>query len=379
MNRRIQPNRGRRWGLLFVLLGATFCLVGFRAPRLVDRPYAPERYASVEQLRHWHAIQQPPVVTARAYLLYDEAADQILLESNGDAPLPPASLTKLMTALLVLERSTLTTTVTVAPADLVEGATMGLAVGERVTVEQLLWGLLIPSGNDAAMALARHTGGSVDQFVAQMNERANALGMTQSRFANSHGLDAPEHTSSARDLLTLALRLWDYAVVRVIAGSAEATVAGHAMRNTNELLLSFPGADGVKTGTSDGAGECIIASIQRNGRRVVIVVLGSRDRYADVRTLYAHYQANYQWVALDAAELPILNRVDALDGQRWYVRAVNAPPTRLMRPWDWWGLRPFRRLYPLAAELTWTSGQEIGAIEWRLHGELISVQTLVLW
>ena len=373
-----QQTMNRHWGLFVALLGSLAFVTGFGAPRLVDRPHAPEQHATVGQLRQWYAALPPPV-TARAYLLYDETTDQLLFESNADMPLPPASLTKLMTALLVFERGAFTQTVTVRASDLVDGASMELTAGERVTVEELLWGLLVPSGNDAAMALARHTAGDLPRFVAQMNDRARALGLTQTHFVNPHGLDAAGHTSSARDLLQLALLLSRDPLARTMIGSAEATIAGHDLRNTNELLGVFPGADGVKTGTSDAAGQCIIASIQHDGRRVLIVVLGSRDRYADVRALYAYYRANYLWVAMNADELPILNRLDAPDGVRWYVRAVSSPAPRLMRPWEWWALRPFRRIAPPTAELTWTAGQTVGSIEWRLHGELIAVQTLVLW
>ena len=130
------------------------------------------------ELRNWSETLAPPEISAAALLVYDVDAEQILFERAMDEALPMASLTKLMTSLLVWEADDLNATVTIEAADLVGGASMGLIAGDRLTVEELLWGLLVPSGNDAAMALARHVGGSVDAFVARMNERAAELGLT---------------------------------------------------------------------------------------------------------------------------------------------------------------------------------------------------------
>jgi serine-type D-Ala-D-Ala carboxypeptidase (penicillin-binding protein 5/6) len=367
----------RKWYGLLVF--ATLFLSGFWAPRLVDRPYSPAQGATVGQLRVWSAAQSAPAVSARAYLLYDLDAGQLLLGEQTATPRPPASLAKLMTALLVFERNELTRTVTVLGSDLVGGATMELAAGEWLTVEELLWGLLVPSGNDAAMALARATAGSVDPFVAQMNERAAELGLAQTHFVNPHGLDEPDQQSSAGDLLQLTLQLWEYPLFRQMARTVETTVAGRVLRNTNELLPTLPGAIGVKTGTSEAAGQGLIANIQRNGRQVIVIVLGSRDRYSDVRALYAHYRTAYQWVTPGVGEIVQLNRLYAPNGDLWYLRPVGGLPALLLRPWESPQLRSYRRIRLPAPDVDWSPGMEVGVVEWRLGDTVVGSQVLVLW
>lgn len=362
-----------------LLLVAALFLSGFAPPRLVDRPYAPAQAATVGQLRVWSTAQEAPAVSARAYLVYDLDANRLLLAEQIDTPRPPASLAKLMTALLVFERNELTRTVTVISADLVGDASMGLAAGERLTVEDLLWGLLVASGNDAAMTLARSAAGTVDRFVGQMNERAAELALAQTHFVNPHGLDEPGQQSSAADLLVLTLRLWEYPLFRQMVQTVETTVAGHVLRNTNELLLTFPGAIGVKTGTSEAAGQGLIANIQRNGRQVIIIVLGSRDRYADVRALYAYYRTGYQWAIPGLEGLAHLNRLYAPNGDLWYLRPVGGAPAMLLRPWETFQLHSYRRVKLPGAGVVWSPGMEVGVVEWRLGDTVIGTQTLVLW
>jgi serine-type D-Ala-D-Ala carboxypeptidase (penicillin-binding protein 5/6) len=269
--------------------------------------------------------------------------------------------------------------VVVRGADLVGGATMGLQPGERLTVAELLRGLLIPSGNDAATALARHSAGSVEAFVAQMNQRAAQLGLTQTHFVNPHGLDEPGHLTSATDLLTITRQVLTYPLVQEIVATSEAVVAGHPLRNTNEFLVTDPRVDGVKTGTSDAAGQCLIASFVQNGHRILLIVLGSQDRYTDARALYAHYQTHYQWVTGNPNQLGLLNRVQDGAGNRWYLRAGGAPPTLLLHPWQTDQLTSFRHLRLPPADQPWQAGQDVGVLEWRFGDKIIGRQPLVLW
>lgn len=377
--RRVFDSALRPKPLLFAgLLLAIVFLSGFGPPVLLDRPYAPTERVTIGDLRY-RAAAVPPPTSAAAYLVYDVAADQILFAYQPEAPLAPASLTKLMTALLVLEQGHLLDTVTIRGSDLVGEASMGLQAGEQLTVQELLWGLLIPSGNDAALALARTTAGDVATFVDQMNARARQLGLRHTHFANPHGLDAPGQESSAADLLTVTRRLWTYPLFRQIAGTAETTVAGHTLRNTNELLGTLSGANGVKTGTSTAAGECLVASIQREDRQVLVVILGSRDRYHDLRSLDAFYEATYHWTNLDRSELTALNRIYGPGDELWYLRTIGAPTPRLIRSWEILRLRTYRRLDLPTVGVAWKPGMEVGALEWWLGDERIASQTLVLW
>ncbi|MEZ4708626.1 MAG: D-alanyl-D-alanine carboxypeptidase family protein [Caldilineaceae bacterium] len=364
--------------LLFLSISCGLFITGFGSPRLVDRDIAPLYRLSVEQLRAMSAAQQPPEMTAQAYLLYDMDTEQILLASNADTPLPPASLTKLMTALLVLEQDDLQAQVTVQPPDLIDGATMGLQNGETLSVADLLWGLLVPSGNDAAMTLARYTAGSAAAFVERMNQRAQMLGLTATTYANPHGFDESGHLTSARDLLTLTRRLLTYPLFRQIVATVETEVAGHALQNTNQLLGVFPGADGVKTGTTIAAGECLVASITRNGHTQILVIMGSRDRYADVRTLYDAYQRNYKWIGNGDAGSPVLNKLRDADDRTWYLRVEGAPPEIMRNDWRSPTLQTYRRIELPPAGLPWQQGMRMGVLEWRLGSVIIGNQLLVL-
>jgi D-alanyl-D-alanine carboxypeptidase (penicillin-binding protein 5/6) len=341
---------------------------------MVDREYGPRQRLTTGELRLWAARSQGPDVSAQALLVYDAETQRILVEELADTPMAPASLTKLMTALLVLEAGNLQATATVVAEDLVGGTVMGLEAGETLTVEQLLWGLLAASGNDAAMTLARHTAGSVEAFVTLMNRRAHELGLRQTTLANPHGLDEDGHVSSARDLLALTLQVWRFPLVQEIVGSASAEVAGKTLLSTNQLLGTLWGANGVKTGTTDAAGQCLIAGIKRNGRQLFMVVLGSLDRYADVRTLYELYHD--AGAAPTGDELSVLNRVYGADGQVRFLQPVGALPEE---PVD--SPAPpmigYRRLDD-HNPARWQPGEEVGVLEWRRSGALVATQALVV-
>ncbi len=377
------PGRSRAWSTLPALLAlfaASLFLVGFGSPpTLVDRDQAPSYRLTVGQQRQMVTAQQPPPVTSRAVLLYDVDADRVLMAQNATLALPPASLTKLLTALMILEEGNLDAKVQIQPGDLAPGASMGLQAGEVLTVEQLLWGLLIPSGNDAAMALARHSAGTVDVFVQRMNIRAQELGLEQTRFANPHGLDAPGHTSSAQDLLTLAKLNLQYPLFREIVATRSTTVAGHLLNNTNRLLSTFPGADGIKTGTTDAAGQCLVASITRGGHQVIAIVLGSGDRYGEVEAIYRRYQENYRWQqGLGRIGLTLADRLFDLQGKLWILRPQGAPPEVFLPRWEQLRLTSYRRLQLPPPGQPWTAGMVVGQLEWRLGDQLIGVQPLVL-
>ena len=209
--------------------------------------------------------------------------DRLLWAGREHQPLAPASLVKMMTALLALESGRLEDIVTVSPAAAREtGTRIGLRGGERVLARDLLAAMVLRSANDACRALADHLGAD---FVPRMNSRAAALGMADTRFVEPCGHDRPGQYSSAADLARLAeevMRHEPYARLATRREAAIATVDGrHRFRfaNTNALIGRYPGALGVKTGTTDGAGHCIAALAERDGVRVLLVLLGARDRW----------------------------------------------------------------------------------------------------
>jgi len=227
------------------------------------------------------ALAALPQVHARAYVVEDGQTGQVLAQDHPRARVPIASLTKLMTVLLTLERTKPNDVVTVAPAAAAVGeSSIGLRGGERLTVRDLLEGALIQSANDAADALAYYVGkGSETRFVAMMNRRARELGLRDTHYARPDGLDAAGHVSSARDVTKLARLLMRRSIVRSIVGRQSATIAGGRVLHTwNDLLATFPGVYGVKTGHTSAAGWNEVASLDRRGVVLYVTILGSPDR-----------------------------------------------------------------------------------------------------
>lgn len=225
---------------------------------------------------------------------FPQKAASYLVTVNGkplwarspDKPLPPASLTKVMTALLVLERGRLDEIATVGPgAERETGSRIGLKAGDRMKVGDLLAAAVIQSANDACRALAEHVGGSEARFVAMMNRRAAALGLSRTRFANACGHDGAGHLSTARDLARLAEAALAHktfsdlaATVRTSVRTADGTRA-FDLENKNELIGRYPGAIGVKSGFTAKAGKCVIALAERDNIRVMLVLLGASERW----------------------------------------------------------------------------------------------------
>ncbi|MCL5038394.1 MAG: D-alanyl-D-alanine carboxypeptidase [Firmicutes bacterium] len=242
----------------------------------------------------------PPRVTADAAILVEWRTGQILLEKNAHQKRSPASLTKVMTALLALEKGRLEDIVTISPrATQVSGSRMYLRAGQKYTLGDLLQGLLLKSGNDAALAIAEHIGGSVEGFVQMMNDRARSLGAWETEFKNPHGLTTPGHYSSAFDLALLARYALNNPVFAQLVASRETEISELTrstdiyLRNTNRLLWGFAGADGVKTGTTSVAGNCLLASATRGATRFIAVVLHSDNRWRDSVNLLDYGFANF--------------------------------------------------------------------------------------
>jgi D-alanyl-D-alanine carboxypeptidase (penicillin-binding protein 5/6) len=280
--------------------------------------------------------QTPPVLAARAWTLVDATSGVTLAWSAAAQRLEPASLTKLMTAYVVLtaiaeRRTTLDSPVTVSAAALAApgraGARMFIEPGRPVTVDELLRGMLVASGNDAAVALAEHTAGGVGAFVDRMNAEARRLGMTNTRFANPTGLSDPQHYSTAEDLARLAQRLLaDFPQSASLFALREFTYNGVTQANRNRLLWSDRSIDGMKTGHTDGAGWSIVATASRPqgsgerafDRRLVAVVLGAASDAG--RAQEALRLLNFGYAAFDTVRLhrrgDVLSRPEVWKGDR---------------------------------------------------------------
>jgi serine-type D-Ala-D-Ala carboxypeptidase (penicillin-binding protein 5/6) len=249
------------------------------------------------------AFAAPSGIDARAYLVVDGKTGEVLAGKAAAQPVPMASITKLMTVLLALERSHLDDTATVeADATTAGGSTIGLQPGERITVRDLVEAALIQSANDAAQALADHVGGDEERFVALMNARARELGLRQTHFARPDGLDAPGHYSSARDVTRLARIAMQKPFVRATVRRTEASIAGgRSLYVWNDLLRTFPGVIGVKTGHTSLAGWCQVAAARGRGVTIYATLLGGpsrAERNEDLATLLRFGLSRYRMASV---------------------------------------------------------------------------------
>lgn len=243
----------------------------------------------------------PGPISAEFAVVVDGDSGEVLWGRNADLPVAPASLTKIVTALVVLDhaRPTDRVQVRVDSREMPESTVMGLLPSEELSVEDLLYGLMLPSGNDAALALAVHVSGTVEGFAALMNDKARALGLGGSRFVNPHGLDASGHLSTAYDMAMFAREgMRSSSIFRSVSSARNYQTPGgrgYQFGNLNQLLWVYPGADGVKIGYTDAAGRSIVGSATRGGHRVLVALMQSADHYGDSSTLLDWAFASYQW------------------------------------------------------------------------------------
>lgn len=268
--------------LPFLLLGA---LPDVRMSNDVPRVPAAEILsvsapATVKNLR-------VPTITASGAILIDVTSGEVLFSKNASAARPMASLTKIMTALLILDSHDMDETVTVPRiAETIGGSDIGLEEGQRFALGDLLKAMLIRSANDVAYTLAYHHSGEATAFVRAMNQRSKTLGLTKTRFANPAGLDDPNQYSSARDIAWLMIAALKHPTFQSIVSTRDGVITSYdgkqfPLHNTNEILHSRLNVFGVKTGTTDAAGECLAILFTSGRRTYALVLLGSVDRYTD--------------------------------------------------------------------------------------------------
>jgi D-alanyl-D-alanine carboxypeptidase len=239
-----------------------------------------------------HPIAETPAIKARAAVVVDLTAGQILFQQDATSRYADASLTKMMTAMVAADLAPMDTVITVPDAATqVEPNHMGISTGEQLTLRQLIQGMMLDSGNDAAEAIAM---GMVDRdsFLNLMNAKAAQLQLRQTHFTNPSGLDDPNHFSSAYDLTVISATLLnDYPQLRAIVGSKAVSIPSTSQHkafdptNIDRLLWTYPGAIGIKPGYTPAAGYCLAAAATRNGRTMLVVVLGSTQHFTDAATL----------------------------------------------------------------------------------------------
>ena len=292
------------------------------------------------------AVPSPPQVAAKAYLLIDASSGAILAEQNADMPLPPASLTKMMTSYILARELT---EGNVQESDMVTisenawsqnplfagSSLMWIEPGKDVSIADLQRGIVISSGNDATVAVAEHLAGSEAVFVEMMNTQAEKLGMVDSYYVNTHGLPHPDHVTTARDLALLAKAMInDHPEQYAIYKESEFTYNNIRQYNRNTLMSEDPTVDGLKTGHTEEAGYCLVASAERRGMRLISVVMGTsstRARKNETRSLlnygFRFYETSEMFAPMTELEKPRVWK-----GQVDYVSAGLVDGTVLTLP-----------------------------------------------
>ena len=260
---------------------------------------------------------EPPAISAGAAAVMHVETGTMVFEKNADTPMLIASTTKIMTALVVLEHCGLAEPVEILPDyTAVEGSSMYLHPGETYTVEELLYGMMLASGNDAATALACHTAGSIEAFAQLMNDKAAELGLENTAFRNPHGLDADGHHSTARDLAVLACYAMQNEQFRTIVSTNSITIGTQTYTNHNRLLRTYPGALGVKTGYTEAAGRILVSCAQRDNTQFVCVTISDPNDWDDHTRLLDWAFDEYEYREVVSAEtayaLPVLSGADEL-------------------------------------------------------------------
>lgn len=319
--------------------------------------------------------------SASACVIIDEASGRVLLRHNAETPLPMASTTKVMTALLALENGSLTDRVTCSRnAFGVPGTSIYLSEGESLTLEEMLYGLMLASGNDAATAIAEHIGGTVDDFCRMMTARAAELGCRNTVFLTPHGLPREGHYTTAHDLALIAREAMTHETFREIVTTQRAKIPwegrdyARVLNNKNKLLSTYEGATGIKTGYTKKAGRCLVFGAERDGMRVIGVVLNCYDWFDEAARLMDAAFARYEAMTL-MTEGEMLRAIPVATSDGCDVQAVLASDlTGVIRKGSMPGIEID---LPDALDAPVAAGDVLGQVRMVVSGETVASADLV--
>ena len=269
-------------------------------------------------------VSELPKTNSRRYIVYDRISKSMIIGKNEDIKSAMASTTKIMTTIVILEKADLNETVTVsAKAGGTGGSRLGLKRGDKASVRDLLYGLMLRSGNDAAVALAEHVGGSVKEFAELMNEKAIELGLTNTHFVTPHGLDDANHYTTALELAKLTDYAMNNETFSKIVGTKSITIyinnQPRQINNTNELLGVLNGVVGVKTGFTNNAGRCLVTETKRNNMDIITIVLGAdtkKDRTKDSVNLIEYTYSKYKMYNIEEKIIEEFNKWKNINEKR---------------------------------------------------------------
>jgi len=354
----------RRAACFLLMILSCFC-TAFGPPTLTDSDI-PRKSLTLQQLRIMYETPAPDL-TSDAALLVNTTTGRILYAFHERERRAPASLTKIVTALVALDRGRLDQEFRVRNEDLRAGTVVRLQNGERLNLNDLLKLMLIPSDNAASMTIARGLGGDVRTYVGWMNDLVSRWGLTDTRFANPHGLDDDDGYSTAYDTAIIARYALSDPVLAEIVRSSQAVVGDRLVKSTNELLGSYPGAVGIKTGTTDRAGECLVSAVDRHAGQALAVVLGSGDRFRDSRLLLDYFYANYAELRIDVPATPQARYLD--QDNNWHEIRLQQPLTMLISPWQVGTATFYRRIDDISPNPD--PNKPVGALEITLAGRYV--------
>lgn len=261
-------------------------------------------------------------LSAQKAILMDAASGRVIYEKNADSRSLIASTTKIMTALIVCEQCNVLDRMKIPKEAVgIEGSSIYLKEGEVLTIQELLYGLMLHSGNDAATALAIHCGGTVEGFAQLMNDKAHYLGLQDTHFANPHGLDSDQNYSSARDLAKLAAYAMENPIFAQTVSTKTVRIGDRSLRNHNKLLWQVEGADGVKTGFTKAAGRLLVSSAVRSGRRLIAVTINDGNDWANHKKMLEDGFSRYESCQI-VKKGDILGRIAVASGKEAWVEVA---------------------------------------------------------
>ena len=323
-----------------------------------------------------------PSVSAKSAVLIEAESGRVLYQQNAFVRLPMASTTKIMTAIVAIESGDTRRTVTVSPDAVgIEGSSVYLYPDEQLTMEELLYALLLESANDAAAAIAIAVAGSVENFAKRMNEKAESLGLTATHFTNPHGLDDEAHYTSAYDLAVLSAYALKNETFRAICATTRKTIplkgdeGTRVLVNHNKMLTRYEGAIGVKTGFTKRSGRCLVSAAERDGLTLIAVTLGAPDDWQDHAAMLDFGFKSYQSVPL-AEKGGLVLPLPVVGGEAESVLVANTEAARAILGRSR-GKITYRVEAPQMLYAPVSSGATVGRVVWMCDGEEIGTSPLV--